>query len=63
MLKLKTIVDLFMVPLENSANSSNPLISQNEVRTIFGNVKELVKLHEELLANFRCVCDSFFYPI
>ena len=54
-MKLKTIVHVFVDPLEILVNSFKPILTQAEIRTIFGNVRELVEVHEEVLDSFESV--------
>ncbi|XP_065644226.1 protein ECT2 isoform X2 [Hydra vulgaris] len=47
---LKTIVEIFKKPLEDSANQrGGSLLAPEEIKTIFGSIPELLETHERLL--------------
>lgn len=56
MFKLKMIVNRFLMPLEASTETPKPIITVAELRTIFGPIRDMVLLHEEILGTFRTVC-------
>ncbi|XP_037958486.1 protein ECT2 isoform X3 [Teleopsis dalmanni] len=52
---LDTIVNLFKIPLELSAEQAEPLINKSEIRAIFGNFLPIHEVHQRMLERLRSI--------
>ncbi|KFV80679.1 Protein ECT2 [Struthio camelus australis] len=49
---LTTIIQLFQVPLEKEGQLGGPILAQEEIKTIFGSIPDILDVHTKIKASF-----------
>ncbi|NWJ06210.1 ECT2 protein, partial [Crypturellus undulatus] len=49
---LTTIIELFQVPLEKEGQLGGPILAQEEIKTIFGSIPDILDVHIKIKASF-----------
>ncbi|NXA51463.1 ECT2 protein, partial [Nothocercus julius] len=49
---LTTIIELFQVPLEKEGQLGGPILAQEEIKTIFGSIPDILDVHIKIKARF-----------
>ncbi|KAF1513276.1 UNVERIFIED_CONTAM: Protein ECT2, partial [Eudyptes pachyrhynchus] len=50
---LTTIIQLFQVPLEKEGQLGGPILAQEEIKTIFGSIPDILDVHTKIKANLE----------
>ncbi|XP_075794079.1 protein ECT2 isoform X2 [Pelodiscus sinensis] len=50
---LTTIIQLFQVPLEKEGQLGGPILAQEEIKTIFGSIPDILDVHAKMKANLE----------
>lgn len=56
---LRNVEKFFIIPIENSLSSDEPVLSKRDLFIIINNLRQIIKLHEEFLSRLENAVNDF----